>query len=282
MKEAIVEISGGLGNQMFQYAFGYSISKHYNCKVVLDLYMYDNNLTRGYELNKFNIINNDSITYKYEKGFINRALINKIRKVKSIGLLTKRNKEHKEYTYDESVYFMKDKKVHFSGYWQSEKYFRKYKNEIYEMFTLKDPISQSCEEILNNINKENSVAIHIRRGDYIEIGCNLDVEYFQDAIKYIENNIENPVFYVFSDDIEWVKDKFDNTNKYKFISNSKNLTMIEEFYLMSSCKNQIISNSSFSWWAAWLNKNDDKLVIVPKFSVWSGDFYPDEWIKIKV
>ena len=148
-------------------------------------------------------------------------------------------------------------------------------------------ISNKNLSLAKTIRETNSVSIHVRRGDYLmEIGwdtCNL--EYYNKAIKYIEQILPHCTFYVFSDDILWCMKNL--TNKYNFIyvDWNKGNDSWQDMYLMSQCKNNIIANSTFSWWGAWLNNNPQKIVITP--SIWFNDrnpndcdIIPDNWIKI--
>lgn len=167
------------------------------------------------------------------------------------------------------------------GFFQSEKYFVSHKKEIEELF-------KPTEEILNVIKNKYSklltgdtISLHVRRGDYVNNSHNhppCSLSYYKKAL----NILGEGVVLVFSDDIQWCKDNFIG-DRFIFIENEKDYV---EMYLMSMCKNNIISNSSFSWWGAWLNKNLDKKVVGPK--KWFGpsinhntsDIIPEDWIKI--
>ena len=136
------------------------------------------------------------------------------------------------------------------------------------MFTFPNIVGEKNKECLSEVSNSESVAVHIRRGDYLT-GDNLDnygnictKDYYNSAIDYIRNHVSNPFFYVFSDEIEWVQENFDFGNVRLVNWNSGNNSFLD-MQLMSLCKHQIIANSTFSWWAAWLNQNPDKLVIMP-------------------
>lgn len=160
------------------------------------------------------------------------------------------------------------------GYFQSEKYFKPQEDKIRELFYIDDKIFD---------NSEITTSVHIRRGDYQKFSNFhrvLDLEYYHTAI----NRIGGGNFLFFSDDIEWAKKTFVSKNFF-FSENSNEL---DDFYLMSKCKNNIIANSSFSWWAAYLNKNKNKTIISPKQENWFGvdghkdtqDIIPETWIQI--
>lgn len=173
-----------------------------------------------------------------------------------------------------------------NGYFQTEKYFKEYRDLIKEYFTLSpermNPILDRYSDIL-----DNSCSLHIRRGDYMTQTSHhpiQSIDYYYEAINVIYgDNFENVNFLIFSDDINWCKNNI-KLNKVHFIEGNDNIT---DLYLMSKCDNNIIANSSFSWWGAWLNDNKDKKVVGPK--KWFGpslshynteDIIPEEWIKI--
>jgi hypothetical protein len=174
------------------------------------------------------------------------------------------------------------------GYYQSEKYFKHCKDKIREIFTLKKKYENELKDKWNDKLK-NSVSIHVRRGDYLDnarIGGILycpQIEYYIRSLQYIESLTKIDNILVFSDDMQWCKENFKN-RKCIFVENQKD---IFDMFLMSYCNHNITANSSFSWWASWLNKNPDKVVTVP--SIWfnpehlymkSEDLYRNEMIRI--
>lgn len=275
----ISELTGGFGNQLFAYATAYAVAKENKGTLYIDTYMSDNGMTRELGIDKLNIEYEKRITYKYKRDIINRAIFNKIRRQNAIGWGTKICKENGNFVYHPEI-MKQDKDVLLSGYWQSNKYFDKYIEDIRKMYTPKAGFSEDAKELLELVSKENTVAVHIRRGDYLEADINLTLDYFERAFEIIEEKVEKPLYCFFSDDIAWVKENFGEKENYCFISDMKNIGYIEEFFVMSACAHQVISNSSFSWWAAYLNKNPEKIVTAPVVEFWKGDFYPEEWIKI--
>ena len=178
------------------------------------------------------------------------------------------------------------------GYFQCEKYFKDIREIILEQFSINQDISNYTKEIKNKIqNFQNSCSLHIRRGDFvnsknINIHGACDIEYYKKAMKYLEEKVENINYFIFSDDIEWVKENLAIQNAIYIDSKEKRIPH-EDIYLMSLCKNNIIANSSFSWWGAWLNQNEKKMVIAPKrwfaddkLESQSKDIVCESWVRI--
>lgn len=283
----IVDIAGGFGNQLFCYCFGYALARKKSTELIIDTSTQDNGLTRNLELLKLNVKYDQRISYKYKKQFLDRAILNKVRKRKTIGVLTKIYNETSPTIYEEAV-FCTRRNTYFKGNWQSEKYFADYRSDLLEMLTPKEERSNSVKIICDEMRCCNSVALHIRRGDYLEIGCQLNMEYYQKAICKMKDILQKNdlVFYIFSDDIAFCKDYFqrtavfDDMDEVRYPEYDSDDRTLDDMLLMSNCHHMIMANSSYSWWAAWLNRNEDKKVICPELRMWKGDFYPDEWIKI--
>jgi len=194
--------------------------------------------------------------------------------------------EASDYTYNDSVFEHGNK--YYDGYWQNYRYFIEYKDDILKAFTFSMPINNQSEALIDELKgKYNTVSLHVRRGDYLKAKnyaglCNL--EYYKKAITYIIENTQNPSFYIFSDDIEWCKENISpllGSNDYKFVDFNRGKDSPLDMLLMSSCQHNIIANSSFSWWAAFLNKHEDKIVCAPE--KWTNTkvnckFQMPEWI----
>lgn len=177
------------------------------------------------------------------------------------------------------------------GYWQSEKYFADSSEKIRGEFEFRGEMSPANLRVAEKIcAAKNSVSLHVRRGDYaIEprtkaIHGLCSISYYYDAIKYISDRIENPMFFVFSDDIPWVKKNLVIHHARVYIDYNKGVESYNDMHLMSLCRNQIIANSSFSWWGAWLNPVADRIVIAPKYwfamKVDTSDLIPNEWVRL--
>ena len=270
---------GGLGNQMFQYALARKIELSKKVTVKLDISWFNNfdkkTTPRYYSLPKFNII--ESIATEQE--------IKKFQKYKKIP--GRRHFLHNFFIANNSIY-IEEKKASFNnilqnvkdntylyGNWQTEKYFKDIQGTIRKELSLKEEPSNNYKKNLESIKqkRKSSVSIHIRRGDYTlpeiedRIGiCSLD--YYVRSIKKINDIIPNPHFFIFTDDVEWVKNNLKLNYPATFVSSQENTNHsnkdYEELLLMSKCSHNIIANSTFSWWGAWLNINPDKIVIAPK------------------
>lgn len=274
----IVKIKGGLGNQMFGYAFFLAIKDAQ--KFSFTLIDIEETVNKHFGLEIFKIFHCKGL-WRY-KAF---CLLHKLHPYfwKKYNIITQKNSLY----YDKNYLNKSDPNVYYDGYWQSEKYFSNISKTIRNHFRFKESLLNTLTKGIEKIiQKQNSVSIHIRRGDYLnEIGwdtCNID--YYNRAIEYINRSVTNCKFYIFSDDIIWCKEQFNNTD-YSFINWNTNEDSWQDMYLMSICKHNIIANSTFSWWGAWLNSNPLKIVIAPK--VWFKDrdnndchIVPNNWIKI--
>ena len=293
----IVNIQGGLGNQMFCYAFGRwlennGISVLYN----VDNYRISNKgksdaVHHGYELEKiFNIqipIANendyknmlDESTFIFDR--IRRRLLGTKKSYVSWYYLRQKKWFHPE--------FLKLKDVYFDGFWCSFKYADLIKDEIQKSFIFPEETNILNDQIKKQIVETQSVSIHIRHGDYLKLSDIyrvLDKKYYVDAINQIKNMIGDDIrFFCFSDDIEWCKKEFSEYN-FTYIDWNQGDQSYRDMELMSLCKHNIIANSTFSMWGAWLNRNKDRIVIRPKWMYikesdeWT-DMWPDEWIAIE-
>lgn len=280
----IVKIKGGLGNQMFQYAL-YKKLKNIGNKTYGDLSYFNRN--NCYELERiFNIEVNTSYNLVLKKIFENDNLFFKIFRKILKSILVKNVIQQNDVEFKENIFNYN----YFDGYWQSEKFFQDIKEEICLDFKFPPITEDKNLYIKNEIEKVESISIHVRRGDYIgnEILDGLaPLEYYERALRYIKLKIENPIFFIFSNDIEWCKENLKINFPTNYIDWNNGEKSFRDMQLMSLCKHNIIPNSSFSWWGAWLNSNLNKIVIAPevwfrKESVYKyKDIVPETWIKIK-
>ncbi len=292
-KTKIIKFIGGLGNQMFQYAFGKALEKETGFKVLFDISSYkkakktivgntgkDKNglCIREYEINIFK--NADiKLAHSFETNIV--KIFN------TIGL-SKKYKEKDAFNYDENI-FTNHKYSYFTGYFQNEKYFKSIREQLIKDFEL--PAIKENDDYNKNLLNEiecsnNPVFIHVRRDDYIKLGYSITIDYYRKAVEYIKSKVENPTFFVFcAEDVDYIKNEFDIGCEFKLIGekNKTRETFYENMRLMKACKHAIIANSSYSWWAAWLNENEDKIVIAPTPWMNNDDkIIPENWVKIGV
>lgn len=263
----VVNLKGGLGNQMFQYAFGRALAIKNNDVFKLDTSSLDQakqigNIYRPFSLELFNI----------EKDIATSSDITVCKKPKS--LLSKIVTRIQSTLHGDQSNLFKPEylnqtgNLYLDGYFQSPRYFENIRTVLLDEFTLTSPLLEFGAKILEQIQSSQSIAIHIRRGDYQsnpivkkQFGlCSKD--YYLKAIGRIQSEIKDSRFFVFSDDITWVKNNLNLPEGSVYVSNPE-LKDAEELSLMSACQHNIIANSSFSWWAAWLNQNPNKIVIAP-------------------
>ena len=292
----IIRVVGGLGNQMFQYALGRALSIKLGVVFKLDLLSFDSQqIHNGFELDKVFNCEVDIAAQQDIKeilGWQSLSFINKFIFSPYFSRLRKSSiiiEPH--YHYWEGINNILDNS-YLVGYWQSEKYFKYIKEQINKDFTFKVPLDHKNRYYAKLIQKFNSVSIHVRRGDYMKNVktykthgvCNN--EYYDKALTNILKKVKNPHFFIFSDDIKQAKSIIKKIDyPCYFVGNNQGIYSYNDMKLMSMCKHNIIANSSFSWWAAWLNLNSDKIVIAPKQyladkSYNIKDLFPLEWIKI--
>lgn len=278
VKKVFVHLSDGLGNQMFQYAFGVSLKKRCGVRVYYDNAFFLSQTFRKYALHCFGI--------KIKK-------YSKTSAEKRSELQLKMVKEKQDSIFDESLYHIENNN-YYKGYFQSYKYIAPYRKDILKIFRPVYPLDDANQEILDKIKSVNAVSLHVRRTDYLkekELSirgiCNPD--YYEHAVQYIKQHVENPVFFIFSDDIEWCRENIDPDTEHVFVDINDGEKGYFDMFLMKNCKHNIIANSSFSWWGAWLNEHPEKIVIAPKIWMLSWnepeenagrDLIPPEWIRL--
>jgi hypothetical protein len=299
----IVKIVGGLGNQMFQYSFYCWLNQvHGNVKIDISEFRnyYQHN---GLELE--NVFNTEIHAIKAEdRDYVQIKDLKPFFKVRrKLGKLLFNNPNLfiKDTHFCAPLYcgyypFLKKDNAdkYYDGYWQNEKYFELI--NIRSIFRWSD-LSSKTIECAKKMSNENSVSLHIRRLDSAKNFKHLlyllrlrivwritSKRYYIRAIQEIKKRVENPVFYVFTDNILWVKQNIHFTENMIIVDWNREIESNQDMYLMSQCKHNIISMSSFSWWGAWLNDNHGKIVISPKKwaprFIKNTDIIPKEWIKL--
>lgn len=263
----IVKIHAGLGNQMFQYALVLALKK-YGHKVKIDSSEFEvYNVHNGYELGRAFNIHLPQISKHEQKLFYPQRQRVGYRILRF--LLGTNNSfyiEYPELSFNEAK-LRKPKSEYLSGYWQHHKYVDLIEKELREDFkfpSFQDEINISLARKLTEAH--NTISIHIRRGDYLDhptLSGISDKAYYEKAVQYMMQQVENPLFVFFSNDIPWCKENFNLSNAV-FVDWNTAENSFRDMQLMSLCDHHIISNSSFSWWGAWLNTNSEKMVVAPK------------------
>jgi hypothetical protein len=260
MEKLIIQLMGGLGNMMFQVATAYATSlrdnKNFFCDKVMSIIPhkhythYTTNIFR-----EINFIDKDEEYNFYNEGEFS---YNKIPKIEG--------------------------NVELNGYFQSEKYFVDFRDEVLSLFSPNYETKNKIDSFFQEYSKIETCSIHVRRGDYVglkDFHENQSLDYYIESVK---NFNDDTLFLIFSDDINWCKENFNFIKNKIFISDFLDF---EQLYLMSLCNHNIIANSTFSWWGAWLNKNDNKKIICPKkwfgdsnSHINSSDIYCNKWLII--
>jgi len=288
----IQKIVWWLWNQMFQYAFIKALSLKNKVDFRLDTSLFRYYKLWPYELEIFDIekkyVKKNEIPFYVWLNSSNKYINTLFRWIELF--LKKVNIKHfteKQFNFNKN--FFNITSWYIEWYFQSEKYFKEYEQEIRKDFNFIIKPSKKNIDIIKIIENSNSVSLHIRRWDYL-LNKNsyiwfLWLEYYKKAIEIIKEKIEKPTFFIFSDDINWVKENLNINDNIYYIDWNKWKNSYEDMRLMSLCKHNIIANSTFSWWGAWLNKNKDKIVIAPKKWFNSdirdySDIIPEKWIKI--
>ncbi len=279
----ITKLNGGLGNQLFEYACARNLQLKYNDEMKLDIEGFKRS-PRHYSLEEF--VLSEDVSVLPEKESKSLVLLQAISKW-SRNLAFSLGPLFGAYIWKSSNYKplnIKDTKgrtLYLYGYWQSEAYFKAYKEVLVNELKVKTPLPEICNDLLKDIIKPNSVCVHIRRGDYVNCGfLHCDEAYYNRGLEYIKNKYSDCNAVVFSDDIAWVKENMKFNCPVTFVE--LDVPDYETLRLMYLCKHFVISNSSFSWWAQYLSDNPNKIVIAPEY--WlpenkeNKSMYLDNWI----
>lgn len=316
----ISRLMGGLGNQMFQYAAGRRLAHEHKTELKLDINDYQKDQFRRYGLDCFKIKAEFASPIEVFRFYPTEGLLqlarqysgkkgerllelfyhftgvhcNLLRRYYSYNpndqhqplLLQGRIAPQRHFHYDKEFLKCPDN-IYITGFWISQKYFIEIENIIRDEFTFNKPLSCENQEIAEFIQESNSVSIHVRRTDkvYDPLYEETNLSYCIKAMQYINDYVEKPHYFVFSDDISWVKMNLQYSGDVTFVDINDDLHNYNDLRLMSLCDHNIIAESSFSWWGAWLNSNPEKLVISPNPRRWIklenfivDDILPPEWI----
>lgn len=284
----IVNIIGGLGNQMFQYALSVGLRETYKEKIFVDVTGFsDYRLHNGLELERiFPITLNraPSIPWHIKSHFV-AEWVNRY-----FDFFIKKNQyEYPDYRYIPSIYSANKKNCYYLGYWHNYKYVESFRKQLLQEFTFKLPLSLQNETVIEAMKNEDSIGIHVRRGDYLkekQYQGVCDFDYYERAVNLIKDKYIHPVFYIFSNDMRWCHDNLKplfGDNKIVYVDWNTGQDSYCDMQLMTQCKGLIIANSSFSWWGAFLNNRIDCKIIAPKKwmnTSYNLDIQMPNWIKI--
>jgi hypothetical protein len=291
----LVKLFGGIGNQMFQYAAGRNLAIRNNCDLKLDITHFDmlvlpNGLPyRSFDLPIFNahlnIATETEINlFRNESQSVFKKSIKKIKNI-----INPYSVLYEPHFHFYSDFFKVTGNIYIEGYWQSEKYFKEIEQIIRTDFIIKTTLNQEGLDLLKKIKNTNSVCLNIRRKEFasnLYINQFVGTDYINGAVQLMAKKIDNAHFFIFSDELTWVKQNLKFDYNYTIVEDELYGDKFRDcLFLMSSCKHFIIPNSTFGWWGAWLNDNPDKIVIAP--AEWFNgatkdtcDLIPKGWIRM--
>jgi hypothetical protein len=291
----IANLIGGLGNQMFQYAAGRALARARGQPLRLDISGFDGyGLHQGFELQR--IFNCEAKIASDEEvrtilGWRAASIMRRIlARPGCIALHGKMLVLEPHFHYWPGIRDV-PATVYLQGYWQSEKYFADATDVLRADFVFRQPMSEVNAAWAERIDRCMAVSLHVRRGDYVSdprtraILGSCSPDYYRSAVRYVSERADTPEFFVFSDDIAWVRDNIDFGFPCHYIDHNRGMESYNDMRLMSLCRHHIIANSSFSWWGAWLNARADKIVVAP--ARWfagdarrADDLIPQEWVTL--
>ena len=282
----ITAFKGGLGNQLFQYAAARKFAYAGQTELKLDFRNYAK-VMHELKIRCFNIEENvateqecDRLTRKDVLYYLEKTL----------PYYKRRFVWERNWMFDQNLVGIKRKNMYVRGTFQSPKYFDGIETILRKELTPKESVDKKYRDIIDVINGTNSVSIHIRRGDMMAESTGRHVvtpSYYTSAVEYIKQRVKDPRFFVFSDDIPWVKENLAFTEHMEFVSRP-GIHDYEELLIMAKCKSNIIGDSTFSWWGAWLDTNLDKIVICPEKwltdpemnAAYTQNLLPESWVRL--
>ena len=296
-KTLTVRLAQGIGNQLFMYANAYSLSKSYNYQLFIDNtsgYFKKKDQLRTYELNNFLLEENlatSDLKFDTHSKNLKRKILIKLDKFRNYRSFILEKKDANKKTFFTKINLDNySNKLFLEGHFESEKYFYEYKDDLKKIFKVKNNLLENNNLYMDDIKNNNSVSICIRQNRYSEgrlknndksLKFTKDtIDYIHRAITYIKKKIDNPMFFVWSNDFKNLREHF-NEKEYVFVENSINKSL-NDFHLFNFSKHFIVGPTSFHWWGAWLNNNPNKICLRPKNINPSNnnDFWPNEWISI--
>lgn len=290
----ITHLIGGLGNQMFQYASGRALSLDRGVPLRLDAQDFEGYaLHNGFELYRVFDLQLQMTTLEDIKRVLgwraHPAVRTRLFRKQLTLLRGQRLFVDTQFTSWRQLSQVPDS-CYLMGNWQTEMYFKHAEDVIRSDFSFRSPLVGKNRDLADQINGSAVISLHVRRGDIAANPASLafhglcSLDYYRRAIEYITARIDDPEFYIFSDDIPWVKENLSLSQPCHYIDHNSGSESYNDMHLMSLCKHHIIANSSFSWWGAWLNPSPEKIVIAPE--KWfasdfdSTDIIPEDWVKL--
>ncbi len=273
----VVELMGGLGNQLFQYATGLSLAKKNQCELRLDLSFFRKAVPgatpRRFCLNEYAI---PEVPASW--------LVSQFMK------LTSRRYEESSFGFHSEVLNL-GQQTWLHGYFQSEQYFFEQKSDLRHRLRLRNPPSSDTQKMIEQMRRQPSVAIHVRRGDYLsnplasQVHPVLSQEYYYKAVEHIEKQVGPCMKVVFSDDFAWARENLKFSGEVRFCDFNGEARDVEDLFLMSHADHFVIANSSFSWWGAWLGEKQNSKICAPlewfkKTELSTKDLIPSRWMQI--
>lgn len=291
-KTARMVFCGGLGNQLFQYAV-YLYLKKIGVSAIpdLDAYKYEA-YHNGFEVQKIMSVDFENLITEVEKYREQHDIkknefrrILKLIRLKLLGYKTIYDTQASSPSELDKI-LRQHNKIQLAGFFQSPKFIDIVENTLRNQFYDNICLGEKCEETLLSVKGRNTVSLHIRRGDYLDIPIyNVfdGLGYYERAVEYFRSKIESPLFMIFSNDPQWVKENLNLGKDSVSITYNNGKDSYKDLLMMTRCQHNIIANSSFSWWGAWLNPNKNKIVVCP--TMWFRDkmssaIVPDSWIKM--
>lgn len=289
----VVRLIGGLGNQFFQYAVGRHLAEIHRTVLKIDISGFEAYKDREYSLWPFNIQEHlaspdEVAALTVRKQGIMESVVTRVLRRPSEPAPTHIREKH--FHFDPDILNLPDS-VYLDGYWQSEKYFADIADIIRQEFTVKTPQKGKDKDLAELMASCESVSLHIRRGDFVsdshtnQVHGTCDLDYYRRCVENFTPTVKHPRFFIFSDEPEWARDNLRLPYPTTLVAHNGADKNYEDMRLMSQCKHHIIANSSFSWWGAWLNPIEDKLVFAPKRWFTRDnrnlhDLIPNQWIKV--
>jgi hypothetical protein len=295
-KRIVSNLTVGLGNQLFQYATGLGLARAKGCDFAYDIHSAFGCGDEWDELPRYFNVSHRPVPLKelQRESWAFRLPAVGLKAVRKLGKL----ETFSSFFYLEPGFAFdpaldqRDRSTYLIGYWQSPLYFSKIENEIRREFSFKRPLSERGTELARKIASSTSVSLHVRRGDYLtshasKVHGSCGIEYYAKALETLASQEGTLDVFVFSDDIKWARENLKFPHAMTFVDHTTGKTADEDMHLMSLCRHNVIANSTFSWWGAWLNANPNKIVVAP--ARWFADeamnsqatsLIPSTWLRV--